>query len=184
MDVLTAIQERRATREYVPEKIDREVIERLIAAAVQAPSARDLEPWAFVILDDPARLRAYSDEARRELLTNLGDGAPSELRTRLSDPGFDMFYGAPALVVICATSSETQAAEDCCLAAQNLMLAAHSEGLASCPIGFSRHWLSLPATKTKIGIPPEYVPVFPLVLGKAPRHPSPPGRRPPIILWR
>jgi nitroreductase len=39
--------------------------------------------------------------------------------------------------VICAKSADPGAVEDCCLAAQNFMLAALDFGLATCPIGFA-----------------------------------------------
>src|SRR5450755_1003467 len=167
MDVLTAIEERRAVRSYGEAAVDRKTIERLIRAAVQAPSARDLEPWAFVVFEGRERLRRFSDEAKRELLRGPEAGSSPEVRTRLTDPAFDIFYGAPVLIVTCATSPASQAAEDCCLAAQNLMLAAHANGLATCPIGFARPWLNLPATKRGLGIAADLVPVFPLILGHA-----------------
>ncbi len=183
MDVLTAIAERRATRSYTDEVVERATVERLIETAVHAPSARDLEPWAFVVLDGRERLRGFSEEVKRELLRAAEAGMSAEVRKRLSDPSYEIFYGAPVLIVICATSTASQAAEDCCLAAQNFMLAAHAEGLATCPIGFARAWLNLPETKREIGIPPEYVPVFPLILGHSNERPASPGRRPPRIQW-
>jgi nitroreductase len=184
MDVLKAISERRATRAYTDEGLDRATVERLIHSAVQAPSARDLEPWAFVILEDKERLRKFSEEAKRVLLRSRKESQSPEMRARLSDPSFDIFYGAPTLVVICATSAQSQAAEDCCLAAQNLMLAAHAEGVATCPIGLARPWLNLAATKRALGIPEDWVPVFPIILGRPGDHPAPPGRRAPVFLWR
>jgi hypothetical protein len=36
-------------------------------------------------------------------------------RDDLSDPAFDIFYGAPALTAIAATSDAAQSAEDCCM---------------------------------------------------------------------
>jgi nitroreductase len=182
--VLTVIAERRATRSYTGEQIDRATIERLLDAAVQAPSAMHLEPWAFVVFEGRERLRHFSEEAKRHLLQAAGESLPASVRTKLADLSFDIFYGAPALIVICATSAEPQAAEDCCLAAQNLMLAAHAAGLATCPIGFARSWLNLPATKRKIGISENLVPVFPVILGHAAQHPDSPGRRAPVIFWR
>ena len=91
----------------------------------------------------------------------------------LADSSYDVFHGAPALVVICATFPEAQAAEDCCLAAQNLMLAAHAAGLATCPIGLARGWLNRPETKAALGIPREYVPVFPVIVGHPAQVPAP-----------
>ena len=183
MDLLKAIAERRATRAYSEKGLDRSAVEKLLEAAVEAPSARNLQPWAFVVFEGKKRLHEFSEKAKAELLRAPAASTP-EITKMLSDPSFDIFYGAPLLIVICATSAESQAAEDCCLAAQNLMLAAHAAGLATCPIGFARPWLALPATKSQLGIPADYVPVFPLILGHPKEHPAPPGRRAPIILWR
>ena len=183
MDVLTAISDRRAIRAYRDEKIDCATVEGLIDAAIRAPSARDLEPWAFVVLEGKERLREFSDEAKRALLAVSGGKAPAELRAKLEDPSFDIFYGAPVLLVICATGREAQAAEDCCLAAQNLMLAAHAAGLATCPIGLARVWLTRPETKQKLGIPEDLVPVFPVIIGHPAEAPARRGRRPPAIRW-
>ena len=184
MDLMTAIRSRRATRAYTDEPVSRAVVQRLIEAAVQAPSAMNLQPWAFVVFEGAPRLKDFSDDAKRVLLgAGQLDFAP-QVRTMLDDPGFNIFYGAPVLIVVCATSGQSQAAEDCSLAAENLMLAAHEAGLATCPIGFARPWLNLPETKKKIGIPEGYHPVFNVVLG----HPSGAtenhGRRPPVIEWR
>lgn len=184
MDVLQAIGERRAVRAYTDEVLDRATVERLIHSAVQAPSARDLEPWAFVIFEGRERLRGFSEEAKRVLLRSPEESGFPKMRAMLSDPAFNIFYGAPVLVVICATSAQSQAAEDCCLAAQNLMLAAHAEGVASCPSGFARPWLSLLETRVALGFPQNWIPVFPIILGRTREHPASPGRRPPNLMWR
>ena len=184
MDVLHAIHERRAVRAYTDEELDRATVERLIRSAVQAPSAMDLEPWAFVVFEGKGRLRDFSEQAKRVLLRSPEESASPKIRAMLSDPDFNIFYGAPVLVVICATSARSQAAEDCCLAAQNLMLAAHAEGVATCPIGLARPWLDLSATKAALGIPQDWNPVFPVILGRAREHPASPGRRAPVLMWR
>ncbi|HET9793920.1 MAG TPA: nitroreductase [Thermoanaerobaculia bacterium] len=184
MDVMTAIFERRAIRAFTADPVTRSRIESLIEASVQAPSARDLEPWAFVVFEGRDRLKRMAEEVREFLLASPAAQASPELRARFSDPGFDVFYGAPVLVVICATSGESQAAEDCCLAAQNFMLAARAAGLGTCPIGLARPWLSQPSTKEKLGIPAGQVPVFPLVLGRPDEQPGRRPRRPAAIVWR
>lgn len=184
MDVLQAIGERRAVRNYTDEELDRATVEWLIRCAVQAPSAMDLEPWAFVAFEGRERLRDFSEQAKRVLLRNPEESGSPQMRAMLSDPVFNIFYGAPVLVVICATSAQSQAAEDCCLAAQNLMLAAHAGGVATCPIGLARPWLNLPATRVALGIPETWIPVFPIILGRAGEHPAPPGRRAPNLMWR
>ncbi len=105
MDILEAIAERRAIRTYTNEVLERAAVERLINLAVQAPSARDLEPWAFVILEGKARLRGFSEDAKGLLLDGPAQSESPKMRAMLSDPSFDIFYGAPLLIVICATSA-------------------------------------------------------------------------------
>jgi nitroreductase len=181
MEVLSALYGRHAVRRYAGEAMSRESIEELVNAAIQAPSAMNLQPWAFAIVQGADRLKAYSDRAKAYLLS-VPDGVTPHARDLLGEH-LNLFYGAPALIVICATSQEQQAAEDCCLAAQNLMLAAFAAGLATCPIGFARPWLILPDTKHEIGIPAELIPVFPLVVGHPDEGPGSPGRRPAKIIW-
>jgi nitroreductase len=183
MELNSAVLGRRATRAYTKEPVERATIERLIGVAVQAPSAMNHQPWAFVVFKGTERLKAFSDEAKGVVLSAGQLDFSPEIRTMLSSEAFSIFYGAPVLVVICATSSGSQAAEDCCLAAQNLMLAAVEAGLATCPIGFARPWLNAPATKRKLGIPEEYHPVFAMTLGHASEKQGSPGRRPATIVW-
>ena len=183
MDLATAIYGRRAIRAYTAEAVSRDAIEQLVDAAVQAPSAMDLEPWTFAVIEGAARLKQFSDRAKKHFVPQpLPAAIEARLRAMLSDQNFNIFHDAPTLVVVCATSDDAQAAEDCCLAAQNLMLAAHAAGLGTCPIGFSRPWLRLPETKKELGIDARYVPVFPVVVGHPAEHPSAPGRRKPVII--
>jgi nitroreductase len=101
----------------------------------------------------------------------------------LEDPKFVLFYHAPALVLVIAKSSEDQAKEDCCLAAQTLMLAARDAGLGSCWIGLSRPWFNLSSSKRELGLPEPYHIVAPIVLGYPKAWPEPHGRNPAEIRW-
>jgi len=105
------------------------------------------------------------------------------IRHMLEDPQFALFYDAPALVVVLAKSAATQSAEDCCLAAENLMLAARSEGLGSCWIGFARPWLDLPATKAELNLPEHYHLVAPIILGYPTAWPESHGRKAAETYW-
>jgi nitroreductase len=181
IEVFNAIYERRAVRQYTPEPVSRESIEELVNAAIQAPSAMNVQPWAFVVVRGRELLKTYSDRAKAHLLS-LPDGPVSQAMPMLGDD-VNIFHEAPALVVICATSEDAQAAEDCSLAAQNLILAAFSEGFGTCPIGFARPWLSLAEAKREVGIPSEWRPVFPIVIGSPDEEPESHGRRPAQIIW-
>ena len=184
MELTDVIRERRAVRDYADASIDPATIERLIAAAILAPSAMNLQPWAFAILLGRERIEGYATHAKNWLLASLSHTSydPS-IRHMLEDPQFVLFYHAPALVVILAKSSGTQAAEDCCLAAENLMLAARSEGLGSCWIGFARPWLDLPTTKADLKLPEHYHVVAPIVLGYPKAWPTSHGRKPAETYW-
>jgi nitroreductase len=181
IEVLNAIYQRRAIRLYKSEPMRRESLVKLLDAAAQAPSAMNEQPWAFVIILGRERLAAYSKRVKQYLLKLVDGPFPHPIGPLIGSA--NIFYDAPALVLICATSGDAQAAEDCCLAAENFMLAAFSEGFGTCPIGCARPWLSLDAIKNEIGIPQEWTPVVPVIVGRPDEDPPPPGRRPVQSLW-
>ncbi len=56
MDTLDAIHSRRSIRTYLDQPVPEELVQKLLAAAMQAPSARNQQPWQFVVIDDRAIL--------------------------------------------------------------------------------------------------------------------------------
>ncbi|RWM22789.1 nitroreductase family protein [Mesorhizobium sp.] len=181
MDLMDALRTRRALREFTGGLVDDVTIEELVGAAVLAPSAVNLQPWAFAVVRGTERLRALSAEARRYALAHLPAGSP--LATHVADPAFEIFHGAAVLVVICAINGETQSFEDCCLAGQNFMLAAHAKGLGTCWIGLSRAWLNDPSVKSELGIPADWHPTAPIILGHPLTLPAPTPREKARIVW-
>lgn len=180
IEVLNAIYERRAVRRYKSDRVERKAIEQLIDAAIQAPSSMNRQPWAFVVIEGAALLESYSSLVKAYMLKVLDGPMPHAIEA-LGDK-VNIFHGAPLLIVVCATSPG-QAAEDCCLAAQNLMLAAFANGLATCPIGLARPWLARQGTKDEIGIRSDLTPVFPLIVGVPDEAPVAPAREPARIQW-
>jgi len=183
MEILEAIRERRAVRDYLPEPVDGSVIRRLIEAAIQAPSAVNEQPWRFAVVRDPRKLDALSAECKTYMLATQPALTASAHFQMLRDPAFQIFYHAPALIIISAASASPWHIEDCALAAQNLMLAAHAEGLGSCWIGFAQGYLNTPAGKQLLGLPPSCAPVAPIIIGKPRKLPPPVPRREPQIQW-
>ena len=112
-----------------------------------------------------------------------GSAGVRSFRQLLSDPDFQIFYHAPALIVIAAVAASPWAVEDCSLAAENLMLATHAEGLGSCWIGFAQPWLNSPAGKAALGFPAAYIPVAPIIVGRPKAAPPPVPRKTPEIRW-
>jgi nitroreductase len=186
VDVIDAIYERRAVRAYTDRNVEEDVVRRLINAAIHAPSAVNQQPWAFCVLQDPALLRTISDRAKELSLARIQPGTELwEHRGMLQDPAFNVFYDGGTVIVVCAAPGEWPANEDCCLAAQNLMLAAHGLGLGTCPIGFAREALNEPATKRELGIPEDHSVVLPILVGYPRERPTRTPRRPARILsWR
>lgn len=184
MELMDVLEQRHAVRDFRAAPLERSVIERLIRAATLAPSAMNLQPWVFAVVTGMERIDEY---ARRALEYLLGDpqstGLSAAARAIVGDPAFSMFYHAPVLIIVLAKSDTPQAREDCCLAAQTLMLAARDAGLGTCWIGFSRPWLNLPEVKSELGIAPEYHVVAPIVLGYPTAWPESHGRNRPQIHW-
>lgn len=131
MDVFDAIHNRHSIKKVKPDAVPREVIERLLDAAVQAPNHYKVRPWRFVVLTGDARHR-------------LGDVMSASLRERhpeFPQEAFDKAHNTPlqAPVVIAVgvdKPSEAKVLEIeniCAVAAatQNLLLAAHAQGLGA-----------------------------------------------------
>jgi nitroreductase len=186
MDLNEAIFRRRAVRRFSPRRLEPRLVEELLQAAVQAPSALNLQPWAFGVFHGHDLLRDFSVRAKRHLVATLEPAWEMCARAaRYEDPGYDLFHGADTLIVIYAVRGRLNPAGDCCLAAQNLMLAAHGKGLGTCPVGFACSWLNLPEIKREFDVAESYTAVFPLVVGHPEGTPDPvPRRAPEIVSWR
>lgn len=190
--VFDVIHRRRAVRAYTTEPLSEETVRTLLDAAVQAPTALHLEPWAFVVIQDRTTLKRYSDRAKGMLLDELkGHGGRSglaasphagALQVLLKRPDYNIFYDAGTLIVICGRPLGSFVTADCWLAAENLMLAACALGLGSCCIGFAVAVLNEPEVKRELGIPAEVTAVAPLIVGVPSGTMSPVSRRPPEIL--
>ena len=164
MELMDAIYNRRSVRAYTDKPVERGTVETLIGAAIQAPSAMNQQPWAFAVIQGAKVLGEYSDRVKAHLLKTMKPQSPLYThRDALASREFNVFYHAGTLIIICAKPNGLNVEEDCCLAAQNLMLAAYGLGLGTCPIGFARPWLNLARVKRDIGIPGGYGVVFPVV---------------------
>ncbi|MGH7894893.1 MAG: nitroreductase family protein, partial [Candidatus Binatia bacterium] len=64
MDVFEAIDTQRAIRRFRREPVADHLLHRILSAATRAPSARGAEPWAFVVVRDPALRETIGREYR------------------------------------------------------------------------------------------------------------------------
>ena len=104
MDVLQALETRRAIRAYTPEPVDRGTVEGLLRAATLAPSALNAQPWVFVVVQEPARLASCAARAKAHLLARPPGWMPDRLREKLEDPAYDLLHRAPADERPCGTA--------------------------------------------------------------------------------
>jgi nitroreductase len=108
-DLLDLMYTRRSVREYTEEPVTDEQVEAMLKAAMAAPSARNLQPWRFVVV------------RKRKLLDKLA---------KVHKYAY-MLEKAPLGIVVCGDQevSERHWVEDTCAATQNLLLAATAVGL-------------------------------------------------------
>lgn len=176
MDLDEAIIGRRSVREYRSQPVDEKLIHQLIDAAIRAPNAVNQQPWTFTVVRDQSLLDKISREAKSHMLATVAVNELSQnLQAHLADPDFQIFYHAPALILISANAQGPWIVEDCALAAENLMLAAYAAGLGTCWIGFAQGFLNTPAGKSSLDLPVAWVPVAPIIVGhpKAAQNPVP-----------
>jgi len=121
--VIKAIAERRSIRSYKSEQVKREQLDVLLKAAEEAPSARNLQPWHFSVVQN----RSILDEVNEEVKKNF-DGEVT-----------DIFHGTSTAIFLSADSLSKWGRVDCGIAVQNIALAAHSIGLGTVILGMPAH---------------------------------------------
>ncbi|QNO16055.1 nitroreductase family protein [Alkalicella caledoniensis] len=107
---------RRSIRKYTNEPVSQEDITYLMKAAMAAPSAKNQQPWQFVVIDD------------RELLEKVPQFHPYS----------KMLLEAPLAIAVCGDLSGEYGGmwvQDCSAATQNILLAAESKGLGAVWLG-------------------------------------------------
>jgi nitroreductase len=110
--MIDLLRARRSVRQYEPRRIEPGKIEAIKEAALRSPSSRNINPWQFVFVDDPATLRALS---------------------RCKPHGAEFLAGAPLGIVVCGdTAASDTCTEDCSIAAILIQMTALSLGLGSC----------------------------------------------------
>ena len=168
MDVREAIYQRRSIRAFTSEPVTKKTLLHLLDAAIQAPSARNMQPWQFMVITGKARERLvqritsrYAEELAQGIQPPAMELA-EPFKTRVGrlmealqpfadqEPHFDLmegslnFYGAPAVILLCLDKSlPSDRLFDLGAAVQNLLLLAASQGLGTCVIGIALRYRDL-----------------------------------------
>ena len=110
MDTLTAIQTRYSARQFLPGKsVPRELIEQIVDAGQRAPTARNVQPWDFIVVTDPAM---------RQRIAGIAE--------------FGRFIAQAPVCVVVFCKDTKYYLEDGCAAVENILLAATALGVQSC----------------------------------------------------
>lgn len=131
---LKTIFDRRAVRKYLDKPVPKETIEQLLDAARMAPSAMNRQPWSFYILTGKSIIDSFSQQVTKAAAGHYHLGFVSGVISK----NYDVFHGAPVVIFITAPKDNEWAQLDIGMCAQNLMLAAKSIGLDTCPVGFGK----------------------------------------------
>jgi nitroreductase len=184
MKVLDAIKDRRAVRAFRDERVSDSVLRELINISINAPSFMNQQPWAYSVVNDPKTISKLALQIRSYLRRKRSHLLPFPPISDRNDPSTaDIFYGAPALIVISATTDGYEAEMACAMAAYALMLAATTMGLGVCWVSHADSWFATSEGQEALGIPATYRPVATLVVGAPTAAPVSPGRLDPEVYW-
>ncbi len=196
--LLETIVSRRSIRRYRPDPVARDRIEALLTAAIWAPSAHNRQPWRFCVINSAAQIEALAGAMGARLRSDLArDGVPPDLIEKDAGRSYARITGAPTLIVLCLSMVDMDrytdeqrnqneylmAAQSAAMAGQNLMLAAHEAGLATC-------WMCAPlfcpdVVRETLDLPDDWQPQALITLGY-PDETHEKTRRPleTSVLWR
>ena len=122
-EVLRAITERSSTRGYKKDKIAPEVLEQLIQAGLEAPTAANKQEIHFSVIDgDACVLKEIEDEKNRGF--GLEQAPPN-----------NFYYDAPTVIIISGDKNFSWSELDAGIAVENIAIAAQALGLGSLIIG-------------------------------------------------
>ena len=165
--VLDNIYQRRSVRNYSDKDVPDEIIKEIIRAGTYAPTAVNKQPWRFVVVKNKQLIEEYDERARKAFLAAYMDTDNPEMVRyvqHLSNQKTRIFYGAPVLILIFA-SPDVIIDHDCALAAENMMLAAHSLGIGSCWIGLASGLGYDKEFLKEAGVPEGHTLIAPLIFG-------------------
>ncbi|MCL2168428.1 MAG: nitroreductase family protein [Defluviitaleaceae bacterium] len=124
-DVLKAIEERFSCRGYTGEPVSETDLKAIAKAALQAPSAMNLQPWRLIVVTN----KALVDRLDAAAMAHMKTMPDQTMYNRIMERGGKVFYNAPVLYLILKDPVARWADVDAGIMTQNICLAAESLGL-------------------------------------------------------
>lgn len=156
MDAFTALVTRRSIRKYADRPVSDDELEKILTAAMLAPSAVNKQPWHFLVIDDA------------EILSEIPE----------IHPNAKMATGAPCAILVCGDLELAHGPgylpQDCAAATENILLAAHALGLGGVWCGIYSRPDRESGFRSLFSLPDTIVPFGLVVLGyPAEKRPQP-----------
>jgi nitroreductase len=157
------IRSRRSIRRYTDQPVEREKVLACLEAARLAPSAENVQPWRFLVIDDP--------ELKKQVADKAFSGIYSISRFAARAPVMVLLMAKPDILAN-RLGRLVQGTQfyllDLGIAGEHLVLKAEELGLSTCWIG----WFNLKGVRKILKIPGKYRPVAIISLGYAASRPS------------
>lgn len=158
MDGMKALLTRRSIRLFRPEPVEPEIIRSVVEAAMHAPSAGNQQPWRFVLIQDRAALKRISED----------------------HPYASAVDSCSLAILICGATRDLPHpdfwAVDCAAATENLMLAAHMQGLGSLWVGLYPRRDRMAILSRLVHLPEDVEPFALIPIGYPLERPEQPDR--------
>ena len=166
MDTFEAIFTRRSIRAFMPDPVSETDLEQLLKAGMQAPSARNEQPWHFIVIDAPDRLKAIPTFHTHAQMLN----------------------DAPLAILVCSDrkleSKRATWLQDCSAATENILLAAHALGLGAVWLGIFPDSDRVFGMQTLLDMPKDIRPVALVAIGHPAEEVAPENRYDPSRIHR
>lgn len=148
-DTISVIHSRKSVRSFTGEAVGRDLLDKLLRAAMAAPTAVNRQPWSFVVITD------------RKTLDELKDGLPHA----------KMLGKAGAVIVVCAIPEKAYeqkveyAIIDSTCAGENILLAAEALGLGAVWTAAYPNSGRMEFVRKTLGIPDNIIPLNVIPIG-------------------
>ncbi len=142
-EALNTIYSRRSVRSFTGEAVSHETLIKILRAAMAAPSAMNMQPWAFIVVTD------------RKALDDLCDQLPYA----------KMLDKAGAAIAVCGNPGKDYWVMDCSAASENILLAVHSLGLGAVWTAVHADKQRIAAVRKILNIPENIVPLNVIPIG-------------------
>jgi nitroreductase len=167
MKFSSLLKQRHSIRDYLNKKAPLSLIEEILKEACLAPSARNLQPWQFIIIENEKMLKKLSDGCKNSMMEDIAinpDSFFKNFEKLLKDPNYNLFHNAPTLVIIGGNKNSPTLTEDCTLFASYFMLGAAERQLGTCWIGLAK-LIKDRHLRKEIGMTDDFEIVAPIIIG-------------------